>query len=255
MGEAEFDDNPILPLPLCMLRDFPETVETWRAARRRRAGAFAIFLLGSVVAHASALMAIPAFERAIGMQNAVVLEVVLLKALPHAIAPRKPAVPPTAGRPKHAGTADQVMPELRDRQRAPELELRESREIEGAYHAVEPESISELAGVAHAKGPRDASVALQPAPVGAGYLRNPAPRYPEAARRSGEQGMVTLRVRVARDGAASGVTVEKSSGSPHLDAAALEAVRAWRFSPARRGTETIESWMLVPIVFRLEGAS
>jgi len=89
----------------------------------------------------------------------------------------------------------------------------------------------------------------------AAYLSNPAPRYPDAARRSGEQGMVTLRVQVARDGAASRVAVEKSSGSPHLDAAALEAVKAWRFAPARQGGNAVESWMLVPIVFRLEGAS
>ena len=91
--------------------------------------------------------------------------------------------------------------------------------------------------------------------INAAYLRNPAPRYPDAARRSGDQGTVTLRVQVARDGVAARVAVEKSSGSPHLDAAALEAVKAWRFSPARRGGDTIESWMLVPIVFRLDGTS
>ena len=91
--------------------------------------------------------------------------------------------------------------------------------------------------------------------VNATYLSNAAPRYPDAARRSGEQGTVTLRVHVARDGAASRVAVEKSSGSPHLDAAALEAVKAWRFAPARRGAEAIESWILVPIVFRLENHS
>jgi len=49
--------------------------------------------------------------------------------------------------------------------------------------------------------------------------------------------------------------VEKASGSPHLDTAALEAVKAWRFAPARRGVEAIESWILVPIVFRLENPS
>jgi protein TonB len=86
-------------------------------------------------------------------------------------------------------------------------------------------------------------------------LSNPAPSYPAASRRAGEQGTVTLRVRVAVDGSASRVTVEKSSGSPHLDAAALEAVKAWRFTPARRGADAVESWMLVPIVFRLEGRS
>jgi periplasmic protein TonB len=87
------------------------------------------------------------------------------------------------------------------------------------------------------------------------YLRNPGPRYPDAARRAGEQGTVTLRVLVTREGLPARVTVEKSSGSAHLDNAALEAVKAWRFTPARQGAERIESWMLVPVAFRLEGAS
>jgi protein TonB len=89
----------------------------------------------------------------------------------------------------------------------------------------------------------------------AAYLRNPAPRYPVAARRAGDQGTVTLRVLVTRDGSPARVDVEKSSGSPPLDAAALEAVRAWRFVPARQGPDVIESWVLVPIVFRLESPS
>lgn len=100
-----------------------------------------------------------------------------------------------------------------------------------------------------------ASVAVTPPTFNAAYLRNPAPHYPVAARRSGEQGTVTLRVLVSREGLPVRVDVEKSSGSTHLDAAALEAVKAWRFTPARQGTDAIESWMLVPIVFRLEGAS
>lgn len=102
---------------------------------------------------------------------------------------------------------------------------------------------------------RHATAAQAPLRFNAAYLSNPAPLYPYAARRSGEQGTVTLRVRVTRDGVASEVMVEKSSGSQHLDAAALEAVKAWRFAPARRGIEAIESWMLVPIVFRLEESS
>ena len=89
----------------------------------------------------------------------------------------------------------------------------------------------------------------------AAYLRNPAPRYPVAARRAGEQGTVTLRVLVTRDGRPARVDLEKTSGSAHLDAAALEAVRGWRFVPARQGPDAIESWVLVPIVFRLEGVS
>jgi protein TonB len=100
-----------------------------------------------------------------------------------------------------------------------------------------------------------ASVAPTLPGFSAAYLRNPAPRYPVAARRAGEQGTVTLRVLVMRDGQPARVDVEKSSGSAHLDAAALEAVKVWRFVPARQGTDAIESWVLVPIVFRLESPS
>jgi len=66
---------------------------------------------------------------------------------------------------------------------------------------------------------------------------------------------VTLRVLVTREGAPARVTVEQTSGSRHLDTAALEAVKTWRFVPARQGTEPVDAWVLVPIVFRLEDAS
>ena len=100
-----------------------------------------------------------------------------------------------------------------------------------------------------------AKPALTPPAFSASYLRNPAPRYPTAARRNGEQGTVTLRVLVTREGAPARVTIEQTSGSRHLDTAALEAVKSWRFVPARQGTEPVDAWVLVPIVFRLEDAS
>jgi protein TonB len=86
----------------------------------------------------------------------------------------------------------------------------------------------------------------------AAYLRNPPPGYPAAARRNGEEGTVTLRVLVSAEGAPREVALERSSGSSLLDAAALATVKTWRFSPARRGGEAQEAWVLVPIVFRLE---
>lgn len=89
----------------------------------------------------------------------------------------------------------------------------------------------------------------------AAYLRNPEPRYPLSARRRGEQGTVVIKVLVTREGTAGSVSVDKGSGSTALDQAALETVRTWRFTPARRGEEAIESSVLVPVVFRLEGAS
>lgn len=104
--------------------------------------------------------------------------------------------------------------------------------------------------------PRIASIAPPTPPsFSAEYLRNPAPRYPVAARRAGEQGTVTLKVLVGMDGMPQRVEVERTSGSPRLDSAALDAVRRWRFVPAHRGSTPIESWVLVPVVFRLENPS
>jgi protein TonB len=44
----------------------------------------------------------------------------------------------------------------------------------------------------------------------------------------------------------------QSSGYALLDQAALEAVRTWRFRPARRGDEEIVSWVDIPVRFRLD---
>jgi len=86
----------------------------------------------------------------------------------------------------------------------------------------------------------------------ADYLSNPAPAYPAISRRLGEQGVVLLRVRVTAVGTAAEVRIERSSGSGRLDSAAIEAVQRWRFVPARRGTDAIEAWVLVPIEFELK---
>jgi len=224
------------------------------SGRRRGGSAFAVFLLGSVAAHAVVLVAFPGFDREGEPQSLPVLEVVLQSARPLAVEPREPAGRPFSDHPQRAKVPARAIPETQDARGAPVLMLSEPREPESASFAVEPSRVPEPAVTALARETVDESVA-QPAGSNAAYLRNPAPLYPEAARRAGQEGRVTLRVRVARDGTASRVAVEKSSGSPHLDAAALEAVKAWRFTPARRGADAVESWMLVPIVFRLDGAS
>jgi protein TonB len=117
-----------------------------------------------------------------------------------------------------------------------------------------PEAPSVPDAKAQVPRPDDAPEITPPA-FNAAYLRNPAPRYPLIARRHGEQGTVTLRVLVTREGRPASVSVERTSGSGHLDSAALETVKTWRFVPARQGRESIEAWVLVPIVFRLEGTS
>jgi periplasmic protein TonB len=106
-----------------------------------------------------------------------------------------------------------------------------------------------------AAAPRAEEPTSTPPNANAAYLRNPAPRYPLLARRNGEQGTVLLRVLVTRDGAPANVSVDRTSGFSQLDQAALETVKTWRFAPARRGQQAVEAWVLVPVVFRLEGTS
>ncbi len=61
---------------------------------------------------------------------------------------------------------------------------------------------------------------------------NTPPDYPEASRRARETGRVVIHALVDETGAVRDVSVSSSSGFPDLDAAAVDAVRSWRFLPA-----------------------
>ncbi|MDA1305485.1 MAG: energy transducer TonB [Nitrospirae bacterium] len=77
------------------------------------------------------------------------------------------------------------------------------------------------------------------------------PVYPRIARESGWEGTVLIRVNVDADGNASKVKVQKSSGHAVLDEAAVDAVRKWKFSPAKDGNIPIRSVVEIPINFDL----
>lgn len=84
------------------------------------------------------------------------------------------------------------------------------------------------------------------------YLHNPRPTYPPLSLELAESGTVELRVDVSAAGQALTVELAKSSGYPRLDRAAREAVRQWRFTPARRGAQAIAHSFVVPIHFSLK---
>lgn len=96
------------------------------------------------------------------------------------------------------------------------------------------------------------SAVVHAARFDAAYLQNPEAKYPAISRRLGEEGKVVLRVRVTADGRAASVDLEKSSNFERLDSAARQAVAGWRFVPAKRGDQAIESTVIVPVLFRLE---
>lgn len=82
-------------------------------------------------------------------------------------------------------------------------------------------------------------------------LHMPAPQYPRQALRRGIEGTVLVRVDVGPDGVPTSVGLVRSSRSRELDRAALEAVRRWRFDPARiDGHPTVGS-VVIPIEFNL----
>lgn len=85
----------------------------------------------------------------------------------------------------------------------------------------------------------------------ANYATNPRPTYPSIARNHGWQGKVALHVQVTVDGLAASVRIERSSGYEVLDEAALEAVKQWRFIPAKQGDKAIASSVVVPLSFTL----
>ena len=72
------------------------------------------------------------------------------------------------------------------------------------------------------------------------------------ARQRSWQGTVLLRVYVGADGKALQVNIQRSSGHDTLDESALDAVKQWRFVPAKRGDIAEASWATVPIVFELD---
>jgi periplasmic protein TonB len=77
------------------------------------------------------------------------------------------------------------------------------------------------------------------------------PTYPSTARRLGIQGTALLRVLVLDDGRVGEIQVQRSAGHPDLDRAASAAVHRWRFDPARKGSEPVSTWVLLPVEFRL----
>ena len=233
--------------------------------RPRAPLALLAFLAASVAVHAAVIVALPEFSLERAPLPVTVLEVVLVQTAPPrplAVAESRPRPLPTPAPPvrrkevKRRSTPESIPPSPAREAPPPLLTQtmpKPAREV--AAPAERPEKIAASEITSSNLVAPIASVAPTTPRFSASYRQNPAPRYPLAARRAGEQGTVTLKVRVTSEGLPERVEVEKTSGSSRLDAAALDAVRQWRFVPARRGATPVESWVLVPVVFRLEEPS
>ena len=107
-------------------------------------------------------------------------------------------------------------------------------------------AVAALPPAPHAAAP--AAVTRTAIPRG-GYQITPS--YPATARQLGVEGTALLSVFVDADGRVAQVVVRQSAGHPDLDRAAADAVRRWRFEPARRGAEAVAMWVELPVEFHL----
>ncbi|MBX9904656.1 MAG: energy transducer TonB [Burkholderiales bacterium] len=221
---------------------------SFRTPQRLLAG----FVLGSLLVHVVVFVWMPAWQRRMAEPPVPVLDVVLATVAPQAVVAEPAPVKPVAPQRRIEPVSEPKQAKSKPAEALPQPVLPAPAAIETApaVAAAAPEA------------PRVAAESRTPAPIAeapatpplfnAAYLRNPAPVYPAVARRSGDQGTVMLKVLVSPEGAPLRVELDQSSGSKPLDTAALDAVKGWRFVPARRGAQNIEGWVRVPVVFKLE---
>jgi TonB family protein len=81
-------------------------------------------------------------------------------------------------------------------------------------------------------------------------LREVKPDYTENARQRGIEGDVVMEIVVRRDGSVGDVRVMQGLGYG-LDERAIEAVRQWRFSPARRRGQPVDVLVEVAMEFKI----
>jgi periplasmic protein TonB len=214
----------------------------------RRCGRFFLLALGL---HA-AVLAYP-LKLALGQFDLPPPSTIMVR-LVEAVAPRpvEPArIQPPQPMPQHASPAPRPSHERPAPTPRPVLAMApEQAAAPAAFSVPAPVSAPPAPNPAPAANP--AAAAVSAARFDAAYLHNPRPSYPALSRRLGEEGKVMLKVRVSAEGLPLTVDLEKSSGFERLDEAARQVVGHWRFVAAKRGDETIEATVIVPIAFRLD---
>ncbi|HTX18452.1 MAG TPA: TonB family protein [Bacteroidota bacterium] len=88
-------------------------------------------------------------------------------------------------------------------------------------------------------------VEKQPVPV-----KNPAPLYPEIARRAGVEGTVWVKIWVDKEGKAKKAQIIKSDAEL-FNQAAIDAAMQWVFTPAVMNNGPVAVWVSIPFKFKL----
>lgn len=239
---------------------FPEQRGLCAAGRHR----LAVMALAAIALHCAALYAIPApADKAAGTTGELITvelapspaaepvppEAVAPAARPEPAQPKEPLPEPTQPKkslPEPLGQGER--PVRKEKKKRPQPVRQESAPV-GHAATIPPATGAPLAPPAAPARRQLRETPAAPAPPAKG--RNRKPVYPELARRRGQQGVVELLAHVDEQGRITDLRVQRSSGFPLLDEAALKGVRAWTFIPATRNGTAVKGTALVPVAFEL----
>lgn len=108
-------------------------------------------------------------------------------------------------------------------------------------------------GVGTAEPP--AQPPVQPVLVGpaidARYARDLQPPYPPAMERMEQEGSVTVRIQIGRDGRVLDVLLVRTDADDFFTATKAWALRKWRFRPATSDGEPVVGWLTKTVVFKI----
>lgn len=128
---------------------------------------------------------------------------------------------------------------------------------ERAVQAPKPVAVAAKPKTATPVPPTKTKPALTPPPqiqlpsTAATGLHNQAPVYPKLSRKRKEQGTVLLWLLVSSQGVVTEIKIKQSCGFERLDQAAMQAVKKWQFSPAKKDGKAIDYWYEMPMTFSL----
>jgi TonB family protein len=139
-----------------------------------------------------------------------------------------------------------------------EFELRNPRDWDRAV-TLQVGEVSETITVSAARTVAPTVNAAGPQPIRVGgnirpprKLKDVHPVYPASMLEAGREGIVPINAIIGRDGAVISLRVLSAQVHPDFAAAAIDAVRQWRFAPTLLNGEPVDVSMTVSVRFSLE---
>jgi protein TonB len=113
---------------------------------------------------------------------------------------------------------------------------------------VNPFGVRHQVTVVHPDVPK--SIRVSSAVIEGRLIYKSIPQYPIIAKSAGVQGTVVLQATISKSGTIENLRVV--SGSPMLQAAAIDAVKTWRYRPYLLNQQPVEVDTTVNVVFSLQ---